>query len=146
MSDLGYLPKFPPQITALILDTCYDYTETMTITLGSNFFKNVSHITYLKFAQNFVDISGNPFKLITNLKTLIWNAVNIHSTRFDLSLLYPLSLLENLEILPFYFNMAEYCVSCGAIGKFFPRSFFLVFGDWFWVSYLTIVLCPIFLV
>jgi Leucine-rich repeat (LRR) protein len=142
-----YLPTFPKEITAL--DLSYGFSglelfisleEDPTITLGSNFFGNVSHITYLDFSSNHVYMTGNPFELITNLNTLIWNSVSVHSdspTYFELSLFKPLSLLKDLEISPYsgiwqYLESysletlgvhgKQYLVSCNATRNFLPRG------------------------
>jgi Leucine-rich repeat (LRR) protein len=89
-----YLPKFPPHVTALDLSRSYDHE----LDINRDFFKNVSHITYLDFSFNKVDeIKGNPFLWLTNLTTLVWNQVGLIG--FELTLLKPLTLLEDLEMM-----------------------------------------------
>jgi Leucine-rich repeat (LRR) protein len=87
-----YIPKLPNEITSLdVSRSFYD----LHVILNSDFFANVSHITYLDFSVNTVGpIRENPFELLTNLTTLVWNQV----TEFHLSLLHPLSMLESLEM------------------------------------------------
>jgi hypothetical protein len=104
-----YNVTFPKEITAL------DFSGSWRLVVDDSFFANVPHITYLHFSKALA-INVNSFQVLTNLTTLIYSY-------FELSLLSPLNMLENLEItvLHYYTNTYRYRSSCNTTEDFLPR-------------------------